>query len=124
MREARAHFVSLPASEEAFLAVVTNPMSKENSYVRQVIGYWEMVAALVVHGTLNSVLVFDTCQEMYFVYAKIQPFIAVLREKLGAPDFLANVQKLVEGSEEGRQRVSRLQARIAARANAPARAVS
>ena len=73
-----------------------------------------------MHGTLNSALVFDTCQEMYFVYAKIQPFIAVLREKLGAPDFLANVQKLVEGSEEGRQRVSRLQARIAARANAPA----
>jgi hypothetical protein len=122
MREARAYFLTVPATEEAFLAVVTNPTSKENSYVRQVIGYWEMVAALVVHGTLNAPLVYDTCQEMYFVYAKIQPFVALLREKLGTPEFLSNVQKVVEGTEEGRQRVARLQARFAARANAPAKA--
>ena len=122
MREARAYFVSMPASEESFLAVVTNPMSKENSYVRQVCGYWEMVASLVVHGTLNGALVFDTCNEMYFAYAKIQPYVAVIREKLVAPDFLSNLQKVVEGSEEGRQRISRLQARFAARANAPAKA--
>jgi hypothetical protein len=122
MREARAYFVSVPASEEAFLAVITNPMSKENSYVRQVLGYWEMVAALVVHQTLNEALVFDTCQEMYFAYAKIQPYVTVLREKLGTPEFLSNVQKVVEGSEQGRQRISRLQARFAARADAPAKA--
>lgn len=118
MREARAYFASLPQSEEAFLAVVSNPASKENSYIRQVCGYWDMVASLVAHGTLNGLLVFDTCQEMYFVYAKIQPYIAAVREKLGSADFLLNLQKVVEGSEEGRQRVVRLQARLAARAKA------
>jgi hypothetical protein len=112
MREARAHFVAMPPTLDAFLAVVTNPASKENSFVRQVCGYWEMVAAFVVHGALNEALVFDTCSEMYYVYAKIQPFLAALREKSGAVDLFANVQKIAEGSEAGRQRLARLQARI------------
>lgn len=122
MREARAYFVTVPAGLDTFLAVVANPMSKENSYLRQVCGYWEMVASLVVHGTLNSLLVFDTCQEMYFVYAKIQPHLAALREKTGMPDFLVNLQKVVEGSVEGQKRVARLQSQFAAKAKATAEA--
>ncbi len=112
MRQARAHFVAMPPTLEAFLAVVSNPTSKENSYVRQVCGYWEMVAALVVHGALNEALVFDTCSEMYYVYAKVQPFLSALREKTGAADLFANVEKLAEGSAAGRERLARLQARI------------
>jgi hypothetical protein len=123
MREARAYFVTLPPSLDNFLAVVANPTTKENSYVRQVCGYWEMVASFVVHGTLNPQLVFDTCQEMYFVYAKIQPFLAALREKTGMADFLVNLQTVVEGSAEGQARVARLQSRFAAAAKAAAEAV-
>ena len=82
MREARALYASLPPTEEGFLSVVANPASKENSYIRQVLGYWEMTAALVVHGTL---------------------------------DFLVNMEKLAEGTQESRERVVRVQARIAAR---------
>jgi len=37
-------------------------------------------------------LVIDTCQEMYFVYAKIQPYLTDLREKTGMADFLVNWQ--------------------------------
>ena len=33
-----------------------------------VIGRWS--PALIVHGTLNAVLAYDTLHEMYFVYAK------------------------------------------------------
>ena len=32
-------------------------------------------------------LVIDSCQEMYFVYAKIQPYLTDLREKTGMADF-------------------------------------
>ena len=35
---------------------------------------------------------------MYFVYAKIQPFVEEFRQKSGMPEFLVNVQKVVEGS--------------------------
>ncbi len=115
MREARAYFANLPPSEGSFIKVLSDPTSKENSYVRQVVGYWEMAAALVNHGTLNATLAFDTLQEMYFVYAKIKPFLPMLREKTNSPDFLINMERYAEGTEESRARVVRVQARIAAR---------
>ena len=115
MREARAYFANLPPTEENFMSVVANPGSKESSYVRQVVGYWEMAAALVNHGSLNAALAFDTLQEMYFVYAKVKPFLSMLREKTNSPDFLVNMEKFTEGTEESRARVVRVQARIAAR---------
>lgn len=115
MREARAYFANLPPSEENFLKVVGNPASKESSYVRQVVGYWEMAAALVNHGALNAALAFDTLQEMYFVYAKVKPYLPMLREKTNSPDFLFNMEKYAEGTDESRARVARVQARLAAR---------
>lgn len=115
MREARAYFVSLPPTEESFLTVLANPASKENSYVRQVLGYWEMAASLVNHGVINAALAFDTFQEMYFAYAKVKPFLGMLREKTNSPDFLMNVEKLAEGTPESRERLARVATRIAAR---------
>ncbi len=115
MREARSFYANLPPTEEAFMSVVANPASKENSYIRQVVGYWEMAASFVIHGALNATLAFDTFQEMYFVYAKLKPFLATLREKTNSPDFLINMEKVAEGTQESRERVVRVQARIAAR---------
>ena len=122
MREARNFVVGFwPKSVDDILAITNAFGTKENAYLRQVYGYWEMTAALVVHGTLNALLVFDTCQEMYFVYAKIQPFLAEFRQKSGMPDFLTNVQKVVEGSAEGRERLARVQKRQAEMATAATR---
>jgi hypothetical protein len=114
MREARNFvFGFAPQSVEDLVAMTNAFGTKENAFVRQVYGYWEMVAALVVHGTLNALLVYDACPEMYFTYAKIQPFVEGFRQKTGNPDFLVNLQKVVEGSAEGRERVTRLQKRQA-----------
>jgi len=50
---------------------------------------------------------------MYFAYGKIQPFLEEFRQKQGAPDFLMNLQKVVEGSAQGRERLARVQKRQA-----------
>jgi hypothetical protein len=114
MREARNFvFGFAPKSVDDLIALTNAFGTKENAFVRQVYGYWEMVAALVAHGTLSSLLVYDTCGEMYFVYAKLQPFVEEFRKKTGTPDFLVNLQKLVEGSAEGRERLGRMQKRQA-----------
>jgi hypothetical protein len=119
MREARSFVAGFaPKSVDDVVAVANAYGTKENAYLRQVYGYWEMAAALVTHGTLNPLLAYDTCQEMYFAYAKIQPFIEGFRAASGTPDFLVNVQKVVEGTAEGRERVARLQKRFAAMAAA------
>jgi ferritin-like metal-binding protein YciE len=87
--------------------------TKENAYVRQVLSYWEMVAALIVHGTLNAALAEDTLGEIYFVYAKVQPFVKQMRQVMKSPEFLQNVENVVEGTPEKRERLARMQERMA-----------
>lgn len=114
MREARNFVASFsPSNFEELMTVVGAFGTKENAYVRQVYGYWEMVASLIVHGTLNPALAEDTLGEMYFVYARIQPFLKQMREVMKSPEFLQNLQKVVEATPESRDRLARMQQRIA-----------
>jgi len=125
MREARNFVAGLWPSlktTDDLLAITDAFGTKENAYVRQVYSYWEMVASLIAHGTLNESLAFDTMPEMYFAYALIQPFIEEFRQKRETPDFMKNVQKLVESSAEGRQRVADLRRRMLAMAKRRAEA--
>ncbi len=114
MREARNFFATFaPASIDELMATMFAFEKKENAYIRQVCSYWEMVASLIVHGTLNAELAQDTLGEMNFVYARIQPFLKEIRQKLDSPEFLQNMEKVVEGTPEGRERLARQQKRMA-----------
>jgi 5'-deoxynucleotidase YfbR-like HD superfamily hydrolase len=114
MREARNFVASFtPSSFDELWAVMSDFSTKENAYLRQVYTYWEMVAALVAHGTINAALADDTLGEMFFVYAKIQPFVKDVREKTKSPEFLQNMQKVVEATPEKRDRLKRVQERMA-----------
>ena len=114
MRDARNWMAAFnPKSIDDVVAVMSNFGSKETAYMRQVCGYWEMVAAFIVHGTLNADLAYDTLGEMYFVYAIMQPVLEDFRKKFNAPDFFKNVQQVVEASPKGRERVAQVQQRRA-----------
>ena len=114
MRQARDFFANfMPASFEELMAVMGNFYSKENAYLRQVLTYWETAASLIVHGTLNAELAQDTLGEMNFVYAKVQPYIKQIREMMKSPEFLQNMEKVIEGTPEGRDRLQRMQERMA-----------
>lgn len=114
MRQARDFFANfMPSSFEELMAVMGNFNSKENAYLRQVLTYWETAASLIVHGTLNAELAQDTLGEMNFVYAKVQPFIKQMREMMKSPEFLQNMEKVIEGTPEGRERLKRMQERMA-----------
>jgi hypothetical protein len=107
MRQARS-FVGgefAPQSVEEFVSVVSKGGEK-TGYVLQVYGYWDMVSAFVLHGMLSEGLVFDTCQEMYFQYAKIQPYLAGFRKKMNLPEWMRNIESVVEGTAKGRKRVA------------------
>jgi hypothetical protein len=106
MRSARGYIGGefLPRSFEDFLAVMSAG-DQHTSYVLQVYGYWDMVAAMVFHGALDESLVYNTCPEMYFQFAKIRPYIEEFRSKSSLPEMFHNLQKFVEGSEEGRARL-------------------
>src|SRR6516225_10483911 len=99
MREARAFVAQFaPKSLDDLLKVAHAFGTKEQAYLRQVAGYWEMAASLVNRGAINRELALDNYQEMFFVYAKVQPFIEEYRRVMSTPNFLRQVQKLAESS--------------------------
>jgi len=107
MREARSYVGGefMPASADEFIQIVSAG-GKQTGFVLQVYGYWDMLAAFVLNGALDEALVYATCQEMYFQYAKIQPFLADIRKKLNLPEFFISIERVVEGSKAGRERLS------------------
>jgi hypothetical protein len=121
MREARSYIGGefLPASAAEFLEIVSAG-GKHTAFVLQVYGYWDMVAAFVEHGALDATLVYNTCQEMYFQYAKIQPYLAEFRKKMNLPEWLISVERLIEGSKASRARLATMQKNLAAMAGARA----
>jgi hypothetical protein len=62
----------------------------------------------VLRGALHPGLFHDTCGEAWFCYAKLKPFLQEGRTKF-SPEFLANLEKVIEGSAEGRERLQRMQ---------------
>ncbi|MBV8208026.1 MAG: hypothetical protein JO041_14660 [Acidobacteria bacterium] len=113
MRDARNWFVTFdPKSFDDFVATVFNFGSNENAYFRQVTTYWETAASLVVNGALNEKLFFDTQGEMWFVFARLRPFLAQFREKMIAPEALRNVEKIATGTPEGLERLQRMEERF------------
>ncbi len=110
MRDARRFLVDFwPTSVDDLLAITSNRGLKENAYLRQVTGYWEMAASFVNRGAINRDLALDNYGEMFFMYAKIEPFVKAFREAVGIPHFLKNVQQLVESSPETRERLKNMQ---------------
>jgi hypothetical protein len=84
-----------------------------NVYFRQVLSYWDMACALVLHGTVNPSLFYDTNGEVAFVYCKMKPFIQQMRQTMNAPEFMANTERLCESTPEWRERVNRMTGNIA-----------
>jgi hypothetical protein len=107
MREARSYIGGefLPASADELIAIVSAG-GRHGGFVLQVYGYWDMVAAFVRHGALTAELVYDTCQEMYFQFAKIQPYLREFRQRMNLPEWMSNIEHLVEGSKPGRKRLA------------------
>jgi hypothetical protein len=93
----------MPKSVDEFVSLVKDG-GKPSGQILQVYGYWDMVAAFVVHGALDEALIFDTCQEMYFQFEKIQPYLAGFREKMNLPEFLRSIETVVAGAQERRTR--------------------
>lgn len=76
-----------------------------SAYFRQVLTYWEMVAALVNYGSIDAGLIHTTNVEHLRYYAKIEPFMAEIRRTLGA-DFLPELEKLVKSAPDYEKRLA------------------
>jgi hypothetical protein len=42
---------------------------------------------------------------MYFLYAKIHPYLKEIREKMGEPEIFGNIEKVINSTKYGRERL-------------------
>jgi hypothetical protein len=106
-----------PENVDDFLKIANAPGTQENNWLRQVAGYWDLAASLVVHGTLNEALFLEPSfsNEMFLMYAKLSPFLKELRERTQSPNVMANVEKVIKNSKTGRDRLKLMETRLTAR---------
>ena len=122
MRKARAWMTGefWPATAEEFFAVAENPGDPHNAWLRQVLTYWEMAAAMVLHGAVSAELFVDCNAEGFFMLAKFAPILDGIREK--NPGFLMKTAELVRRFSAAALRYEAVLKNVEARRNSlPAR---
>jgi len=104
MRQARAWMIGefWPTTPEEYFAVAENPADPHNPWLRQVISYWEMAAAMVLHGAVSEELFVDCNGEGFFLLAKYAHMLEPIREK--HPTFLMKTSEMVSRFSAATQR--------------------
>lgn len=114
MRQARAWVTGefWPKTAEEYFAVSENPADPHNPWLRQVLTYWDMAAAMVLHGAVSAELFVDCNAEGFFLLAKFAPILDAVREK--NPAFLAKTGELVNRFSSAAQRYEAVLKRVEA----------
>jgi hypothetical protein len=117
MREARAWMTGefWPATADEFFAVASNPADPHNAWLRQVLTYWEMAAAMVLHGAVSAELFVDCNGEGFFLLAKFAPILDGIREK--NPGFMIKTAELINRFSAAAQRYEAVLKNVEARRN-------
>jgi hypothetical protein len=116
MRVARKFVITefWPQSYEEFRDILLDYRHEKNAFMRQVLTYWDMAAAMVLQGAVSEELFYASNVEPYFIFAKFGHHLEQLRKDYISPEFLKNVEALAK-RPRGRERVRHLRERVAAR---------
>ena len=103
-----------PRTADDFLKVAYAAGTQENNWLRQVASYWGMAASFVLQGAVSEELFLRPAfsGEMFFVLAKVYPFLPELREKLADPEVFRDVEKVATSTKWGRERLKFIMKRI------------
>ena len=117
MRQARAWVAGefWPKTAHEFFAVLDNPADPHNPFLRQVLTYWEMAAAMVLHGAVSAELFVDCNGEGFFLLAKFAHILDAIREK--NPTFMAKTLELINRFSAAAQRYEMTLKRVEAARN-------
>jgi len=83
---------------------------------KQVGGYWGIAVSFVLNGVVSEKLFFQVsfCGELYFIFAKVRPFLAEIREKMKNPELFLSLEKAIMGSKIARAQFEKVEARVSA----------
>ena len=81
------------------------------AYLRMVLTYWDMAAALVNHGAISTELFNETNGEHILVFSRIEAFLPAARAFFG-PKYLTSLEKLIDDTPGGRERAAMTRERM------------
>ena len=82
-----------------------------NAPFRQTSSYWEMVYGFARHGIIDPGFLIESNGEGLFLYAKIAPYLAEVRQN-SSPTAFQNAQWISEETTEGKRRYELISARV------------
>lgn len=96
MREARAWYFTEfnPVSATDIVKLMLSGQAESAKY-RMVTSYWETASSLVNNGGIDEKLFLEANTEHLGIFAKLEPFIAEVREAFGENNYLAHLEQLV-----------------------------
>ena|SRR5215204_6691092 len=113
MRAARQWYFSQFAPQSAMdIIALYRGGERASANFRMITSYWDMASSFVLNGGIDEKMFFDSGTEYIFVYSKIQPFLAEIRELFKEPEYLINLENLalktphIEAKLESRKRLA------------------
>lgn len=92
LREARDWFLHQKSPEQG--GQPPQPGSKEETFARMVISYWDQACLLVLYGLLHEEFFFQTTNEFFFVWERIKPQAPVFRQHFRNPHLCESLEKV------------------------------
>jgi hypothetical protein len=105
LRQARAWFVEhfRPLSPEETMQKYPQG-SDENTYIRMVISYWEMVASIVNRGLIDDELFFESNGEIWIVWERMRVIVPAWRAAFKNPTMFLNIEETCKRLEAWREK--------------------
>jgi hypothetical protein len=79
-----------------------------SAYYRMITSYWDMAASLVNNGGIDEKMFLDANGEHVAVFCKLEPFIEDVRKLIGLPDYLRQLEILVNKTPNAKERLERM----------------
>ena len=112
MRKARRWWLTTfwPNKVDEYVRVAMSLGTEENNWLRRVLSNWGIATSFVANGVLNP----SFCGELFFIFAKVRPFLKELRESTKNPGMFLNVEKVIMGSKLGQMQFAKVEPRVQA----------
>ena len=105
LRQARSWFLEHfhPTSPEDMIQKFPQG-GEENTYIRMVISYWDMVASIVNRGLINDELFFESNGEIWVVWDRMRTIVPTWRAAFKNPQLFLHIEETCERLEAWREK--------------------
>jgi hypothetical protein len=105
LRQARSWFLEHfhPTSAEDMVQKFPQG-GEENTFIRMVISYWEMVASIVNRGMINDELFFESNGEIWVVWDRMHTIVPAWRAAFKNPQLFSNIEDTCKRLEAWREK--------------------